>query len=115
MASPEDPVPLKPKSTQHNPVQLAHPTSSQICLTYNAAYHSCHTVKTCHTAMCTKKEEHPGKNYFTHSAFSYWFHPFDSLGIKKVVVSPGCELGTHLDKTSDTTRKASRLEAIKEA
>lgn len=46
---------------------------------------------------------------------SYWFHLFDSLGIKKVVVSPGCELGTHRDKTSDTTRKASRLEAIKEA
>lgn len=34
-------VPSKAKSTQHNPVPQVRPSSSQICLTYNAAYRSC--------------------------------------------------------------------------
>lgn len=50
-----------------------------------------------------------GENSF-HSTFSYWFHHFDCLGTNTTVVNPGCELGAQLDKTSDTTRKASRLQ-----
>lgn len=50
MASPGDSVPWKRKSTQHNPVQLV-PSASQICLTYNAAYHSCPGAISEHTTV----------------------------------------------------------------
>lgn len=96
------------------PVLLVHPVSSQICLTYNVAYHSCQDaisegMPRCNVHPQTKRQEvTPREKSFT--PLSYWFHPCDYLGINKVAASPGCELGAHLDRTSDTTRKARRLQ-----
>lgn len=111
MASGRDSVSLKPKSTQHYPVQLAHLITFQICVTNNAAYHFCQEdMPHCNVHSQTKGQGAVPRENSLHSTFSYWFQPFDCLGINKVIVNPGCELGTHLDKTSDTTRKASRLQ-----